>query len=106
MLTVSEIYDMAEKYGAKAAAALDKYQETGNSRYDRQKREAEDMEEALRLAAGAAGEHQSLVHLRGELAYLANLAKRCEAEPGMADALRDAVLSTAILHGIIEEDEP
>lgn len=99
-METKEIYALAEKYSHKAAAALEKYQETGQPRYYRESCKAEELGDALRLAATAQDDHMALVHLRGELAYLANLAQRCEEDSGMADVLKDAVLSTARLHGI------
>ena len=99
-METKEIYALAEKYSNKAAAALEKYQETGLARYYRESCKAEELGEALRLAAVARDDHMALVHLRGELANLANLAERCKENPDLADALRDAVLSTARMHGI------
>lgn len=95
-----EIYALAEKYSNKAAKALEKYQETGLARYYRESCKAEELEDALRMAAAAHDDRVALVHLRGDLANLANLAERCKENPDLADALRDAVLSTARMHGI------
>lgn len=99
-METKEIYDLAEKYSNKAAAALEKYQETGLARYYRESCKAEELGDALRMAAAAHDDRVALVHLRGELAHLASLAERCKENPKLLEPLRDDVLMTARIHGI------
>ena len=99
-MKTKEIYALAEKYSNKAAVALDKYQETGQPRYYRESCKAEELGEALRLAAGAHDDHVSLVHLLGDLAHLAALAEWCKEDPNLLVPLRDDVLTTARIHGV------
>lgn len=99
-METKEIYDLAEKYSNKAAAALEKYQETGRARYYRESCKAEELGDALRLAAATHDDHTALVHLRGEIAHLASLAERCKDDPTLLESLRDDMLMTARIHGI------
>ena len=74
MIDRKELEKLATKYQDKADRAYRDYQETGITRYDRERRNAEDLAEALRAALNASEEHQALGHLRAEFAWLANLA--------------------------------
>lgn len=96
-----EIYALADKYSNKAAKALEKYEETGLARYYRESCKAEELEDALRMAAAAYDDRVALVHLRGELDRLASLAERCKSDPTLLGPLRDDVLMTARIHGIL-----
>ena len=100
-METKEIYDLAEKYSNKAAAALEKYQETGLARYYRESCKAEELGDALRMAAAAHDDRVALVHLRGELSHLASLAERCKSDQTLLEPLRDDVLMTARIHGIL-----
>lgn len=100
-METKEIYDLAEKYSYKAAKSLEKYQETGKARYYRESCKAEELGDALRMAAAAHDDRVALVHLRGELAHLASLAERCKSDPTLLGPLRDDVLMTARIHGIL-----
>ena len=73
-LTKAELTKLADKYRTKADAAYYNYQETGTARYDRERRNAEDMAEALQAAANAAEEHNALQSLRAEFVWQAQQA--------------------------------
>lgn len=75
-----ELGKLAAKYQEKADRAYDNYQATGMPRYDRERRNAEDMAEALRAAANAADEHSMLGSLRAEFVWIAGQADTALAE--------------------------
>ena len=52
-LTKAELQRLAEKQEAKAERTFQLYQETGIARYDRERRNAEDLADALFAAADA-----------------------------------------------------
>ena len=96
---------LAEKYETKADHAYRNYQETGITRYDRERRQNEELAEAMHMAATAADDHHALVHLRGSLASLASEAKHIEYVPEdqklkALEALRKNLLSSANLAGV------
>ena len=75
-MTQEELIKLANRYDDKANRAYYNYQETGMPRYDRERSNAEDMAEALRMAANAADDHMKLLNLQTEvrdLAYKADL---------------------------------
>lgn len=76
MLSKEELLKMAEKQNAKATHAYFMYQETGTSRYDRERRNAEDLADALRAAANAAEDHAMMVTYKCELADLVGRADK------------------------------
>lgn len=73
--TKDELIAMAKKYDDKASKAYYNYQETGTQRYHREMENAEDMADALRMAASAEEDHNKLLNLRAELQ---NLAYKCD----------------------------
>lgn len=75
-MKTEDIIKLVEKYDKKAEKAYMAYQETGISRYDRERSNAEDMAEVLRMAATASHDHMKLLNLQTEvrdLAYKADL---------------------------------
>lgn len=66
-----DLYKLAESYDKKADSAFRAYQETGLTRYGTTYRKAEDMADALRVAAGAAEEHAAYINLKTEMSNLA-----------------------------------
>lgn len=104
-MTEKELYALAEKYQAKADRAYQNYQEAGITRYDRERRNAEELADALRMAAGAADEHMKLIRLRVEVSNLAGLAKRAEGDSVQLETLRRSVLSIARSHELIGREE-
>ncbi len=82
-----ELGRLAARYQVKADRAYMNYQETGISRYDRERRNNEDMAEALRMAISAADDHMVLGHLRAEIVWLASEADKALAENEPRDKL-------------------
>lgn len=74
-MTRDELTKLAEKYRAKADHAYNVYQETGISRYDRERRNAEDMADAFGMAANAADDHDLLLTLKSQMLWFAHNAE-------------------------------
>lgn len=91
-MTQDELLRMAERYDARAAKAYYNYQASGMPRYDREMRNAEDLAEALRMAASASDDHMKLINLQTEVRDLAY-----RAETTMPDNQR----TLAILNDIV-----
>ena len=95
-----ELGKLAAKYQEKADRAFQNYQETGISRYDRERRNAEDLTEALRAAANAAEEHQMLASLKAEFVWRAGVADDALAQNAprekLAEILEGIVTSAAV----------
>ena len=103
-MTEKELYDLAEKYQTKADRAYQIYQETGIARYDRAYRNAEELADALRMAASAADEHTQLIGLRAELYSLASRAQRAGDDPAKLETLRQSLLAVARVYRLIGEE--
>lgn len=109
MLSKAELEALAEKYEAKAARAFQNYQETGISRYDREHRNADDLASAMRMAAQASDDYNSLSYLRVEVSLMAGAARTAMSEPeekrseAMEVVLKDLV-SMAVRKGLIRDD--
>ena len=84
-----ELGKLAAKYQEKADRAYDNYQATGMPRYDRERRNAEDMAEALR----AADEHSVLGSLRAEFVWIAGQADAALAENAPREKLAEILES-------------
>lgn len=110
MLSKAELEVLTEKYEAKAERAHQNYQETGISRYDRERRNAEELADAMRMAAQASDDYSQLINLRGSISVLASKAKDAMRQPeekkteAMRAVLRDLV-STARLSGLTSDDD-
>ena len=95
----ADLSKLADKYRKKAEAAFENYQGTGLSRYDRERRNAEDMADAFDMAANAADEHAFCGHLKAELLWHAGQAERALANDASKEDLAEllkAVISTAV----------
>lgn len=104
-MTKKELEALADKHQQKADDAYRNYQETGITRYNRDRQKDEDFADAFRMAAAAADEHYALIHLRGTVASLASEAKRIEfapedQKPKALETLRKNLISSANLAGI------
>lgn len=110
MLSKTELETLAEKYEAKASRAYQNYQETGITRYDRERRNAEDLASAMRMAANAEGNYSKLVNLRGSMSMLASKAQVALKEQedkrvsAMEKVLKDLV-ALAVMEGLVTDDE-
>lgn len=76
MIKKEELVKLIDKYDRQAEKAYMNYQETGTQRYDRERRNAEDLADALRVALGAADEHTAYINLRTNVAILASKVER------------------------------
>lgn len=86
-LKKAELEAMADRWEKRAQKALLRYQESDQRRYLREKENAEDLADALRMAANAEEDHSQLVSLRGMLAGFGMKAARiCE---GLSDQTPD-----------------
>ena len=114
-MTKVEIVAMAERWQAKADRAMERYQEDGLARHNREREQAQDLADALQIAASAADDHSELISLRGAvycLAVKAHAAVDALDAPDRAsdrDILTDLarnVISTARLYGVDSELPP
>ena len=114
-MTKVEIIALAERWQTKADRAMERYQEDGLARHNREREQAQDLADALRVAANAADDHSELISLRGAvycLAVKAHAAVDALDAPDRAgdrDILTDLarnVISTARLYGVDSELPP
>ena len=108
-MTKVELITLAERWQAKADRAMERYQEDGLARHNREREQAQDLADALQIAASAADDHSELISLRGAvycLAVKAHAAVDALDAPDRAsdrDILTDLarnVISTARLYGV------
>ena len=110
MMSKAELEVLAEKYEAKAQRSYQNYQDTGVARYDRERRNAEELSSAMRMASQASDDYSKLTSIKFEVSILADLAKKAMREPedkrcgAMEQALRSLV-SFAAAQGLTTEDE-
>ena len=111
-MTKVEIVALAKHWQTKADRAMERYQESGLARHNREREQAQDLADALQIAANAADDHSELISLRGEvycLAVKANAAVDALDAPDRAsdrDILTDLarnIISTARLYGVDSE---
>lgn len=111
-MTKVELIALAERWQAKADRAMERYQEDGLPRHNREREQAQDLADALQIAASAADDHSELISLRGAvycLAVKAHAAVDALDVPDRAvdrDILTDLarnVISTARLYGVDSE---
>lgn len=114
-MTKVEIVALAERWQAKADRAMERYQEDGLARHNREREQAQDLADALNIAANAADDHSELISLRGAvycLAVKAHAAADALDDPNRAtywDILTDLIrniISTARLYGVDSELAP
>ena len=106
MMNRQELEALAERYQGKADKAFMNYQETGMARYDRERRNNEDLADALRMAARAADDAHRLTDLRVTFSTLVDKARRLRSlqnSPEVEDFLKEVVASSRIRDLIREE---
>lgn len=98
----ADIEKLVDRYQAKADKAFNNYQETGVQRYQNDWHNNEDLADALRIAAGAADEHNSLISLRSDMANIATKARDLGTfhEYPEVDALLKEIRAVARIHGM------
>lgn len=104
-MTEKELYDLAEQWQTKADRAMERYQETGLSRYNREREKAEDLAEAIRAAAMAADDRRHLISLRANVGWAARVADEAlhlagDKRAAKMDTLANNILSIARMEGI------
>ena len=114
-MTKVEIVALAERWRAKADRAMARYQESGLARHNREREQAEDLAEALRIAANAADDHSELIGLHCSLILLTNKSHavlnaldtpdRASDRDILTDLARN-IISTARLYGLDTELAP
>lgn len=82
MMSKAELEVLAEKYEAKAERSYQNYQDTGIARYDRERRNAEELSSAMRMAAQASDDYNKLTFIKFEVSILADRAKKAMRVPG------------------------
>lgn len=109
MMSKAELEVLVQKYEDKADRAFRNFQETGISRYDRERRNAEELADAIRMAAGASDDYAALVHLRADLVEAAHLARaaKTKSEEKRQEAMEkalEAVETMAVRRGLMREE--
>lgn len=99
VLKEKELAALIEKYEAEARKNDRNYQETGITRYERQKHKAEDLADTLRVALNALEDHQKMLHYRWTVLRFAMEAR--ETDPGNAGQLIKNILAQARLDDLI-----
>lgn len=100
------LQELAEKYYKKAEEAYQAYQETGIRRYDTQRRNNEELGDAMKAAANAADEHNDVIAFRYTISRLATIAKKVDevtddkAKVKMLNMLKDELITEAKWRGI------
>ena len=111
-MTKVELIALAERWQTKADRAMERYQEDGLARHNREREQAQDLADALRVAANAADDHSELISLRGAVYCLAVKAHAAVDALDAPDRRRDRdiltdlarnVISTARLYGVDSE---
>jgi len=102
----ADIEKLVDRYQAKADKAFNNYQETGVQRYQSEWHRNEDLADALRIAAGAADEHNALISLRGHLASIGAKAQDLGTfhDYPEVDALLKEIRAIARSYGLIGGD--
>lgn len=99
-MTKEELLNLADRYQSKADRAFETYQETGARRYYTERNNAEDLADALRMAANAADEHNEYIHMRADLAGFVALAQQVVAEmPIVAGSKEEELLQSLLAYG-------
>lgn len=108
-MTKVELIALAERWQTKADRAMERCQEDGLPRHNREREQAQDLADALRVAANAADDHSELISLRGAVYCLAVKAHAAVDALGAPDRANDRgiltdlarnVISTARLYGV------
>lgn len=114
-MTKAEIAVLAEHWQDKADRAMDRYQESGLPRHNREREQAQELADALRIAANAADDHSELIGLHCSLILLTNKSHavlnaldtldRASDRDILTDLARN-IISTARLYGLDTELAP
>lgn len=106
-MSKEELMKLADSFQKKADTAFENYQETGMSRYGNSYRRNEELAGALRMAAGAADEHNAYIHMKSQVSNFAWRAKTASAadteekRSELAEALIRDLVAFGRLMGLI-----
>ena len=100
-MTKVELITLAERWQAKADRAMDRYQEDGLARHNREREQAQDLADALQIAASAADDHSELISLRGAVYCLAVKAHAAVDALDAPDRASDRDILTDLAHNVI-----
>ena len=103
-MNVKKIQKMIESAEKRADAAGYNYQCTGLSRYDRTRRDNEDLAEILRIALNANDEHTQLISIRSDIATLAGAAEQAVHHHNISDgtSVLNNLIAVASTYGVYE----
>ena len=102
-MTKVELIALAERWQTKADRAMERYQEDGLPRHNREREQAEDLAAALWIAADAADDHQALIGMRSALNGLAVKAHAALDALPAADRADDRTILTDLARSIISD---
>lgn len=110
-MTKAELETLSERWRNKSESALERYQETGTQRYYREYCNAEDLADALKMAAEAADTSAANIHIKAQLAdfaYKAWLIGHTDEESEKIKKTKDLLaelVSFGVTEGVIRNDE-
>ena len=94
------IEKLAYRYGVKAEKAYRNYQDSGDSRYDREYRNNSEMADILSMALGAVDEHNAHISMRADLSNLAAKAEYALRHPDEVTSALNNVVGVACAYGL------
>ena len=103
-MDTKELKKLIDRYQQKADVAYRNYQDSGVSRYDRERRNNEDLADALRIALNAKDEHTMLISIRADLADLASRAEMAVHGHDASDAMSvlNSLIAVAVTYNVYE----
>ncbi|WP_298069913.1 hypothetical protein [uncultured Mailhella sp.] len=102
ILSKKELEQLADRYQKKYEDAFQSYQETGMTRYATAYQKAQDLADALRMAADAADEHTSYILMRAQVADFARRAAAIQGGhllPSEDKAMVKSLISELVAYG-------
>ena len=105
-MTKVELIALAERWQAKADRAMERYQEDGLPRHNREREQAQDLADALQIAPSAADDHSELISLRGAVYCLAVKAHAAVDALDAPDRASDRDILTDLARNVISTARP
>lgn len=105
----AELEKLIDRYGRKAEVAFQNFQETGMTRYDTARRNAEDMADALSMALGAEADHSACISMRCSISLWATKAKAVstmdtDKKAQESEAILSEIIAFACMHNLVRDD--
>lgn len=103
-MDIKALKKLIDRYQQKADTAYRNYQDSGVSRYDRERRNNEDLADALRIALNASDEHTKLISIRADLANLASMADIAVHGHDASEAISvlNSLIAVAVTYNVYE----